>query len=107
SDTRHASPSSSAEPEHGSATTNDPKARWAASVAATSFHAPCPSDCGLAANGSGNNARPRDAAALADAQRPRPPTRVVLLRHDSDLPLVSARKHRLAPPRAPPCSLDS
>jgi hypothetical protein len=73
------------------------------SIAPASVSHPCPSDCGMAAGGFGNRLRSRDAATLAQSHRPRPPTaRVVTLKHASLLPLISAGKYRLAPPRAPP-----
>jgi hypothetical protein len=57
----------------------------------------------MAASSFGNRLRSRDAATHAQAHRlHRPPTRVVALRHVSALPLTSAGKYRLAPPRAPP-----
>lgn len=69
---------------------------------------PCPPDCGTAAGGFGNNVRPRDAAALTRARRPRrPPARPAALAHFSNLPRASSDRRRLTPPRAPPAATPS
>jgi hypothetical protein len=76
------------------------------SVAAhASVAPPCPSECGMAAGSFGNNLRPRDAATLTQARRPRPPARVAALKHFSSLPRTSSDRRRLTPPRAPPAAL--
>jgi hypothetical protein len=82
----------------------DRRSRRGIAEAHASVANPCPSDCGMAAGGFGNNVRPRDAAALAQARRPRPPTRFAALRHFSNLPRISSDGRRLAPPRAPPAA---
>ncbi|HJR07685.1 MAG TPA: hypothetical protein VJ842_10525 [Pyrinomonadaceae bacterium] len=74
-------------------------------VAPASLANPCPSDCGMAAGNARNNVRPRDAATLTAAHRPRPHARLADSKHSSNLPLASAGKRRLAPPRAPPLAL--
>ncbi|MDQ1524055.1 MAG: hypothetical protein QOE47_1979 [Pyrinomonadaceae bacterium] len=83
---------------------NSRNRRSVAAAAHASVSNPCPSDCGTAASGFGNNVRPRDTAALAQARRPRPPTRFAALRHFSNLPRTSSDRRRLAPPRAPPAT---
>ncbi|MDQ1610789.1 MAG: hypothetical protein QOG00_720 [Pyrinomonadaceae bacterium] len=83
---------------------NSRSRRSVAAAAHASVANPCPSDCGTAASGFGNNVRPRDTAALAQARRPRPPTRFAALRHFSNLPRTSSDRRRLATPRAPPAA---
>ncbi|MDQ1591326.1 MAG: hypothetical protein QOG71_1953 [Pyrinomonadaceae bacterium] len=83
---------------------NSRSRRSVAAAAHASIANPCPSDCGTAASGFGNNVRPRAADALAQARRPRPPTRFAALRHFSNLPRTSSDGRRLAPPRAPPAA---
>jgi len=92
--------SATANAEHASSKSKRKEHR--PSVAPASLARPCPSDCGMAAGNAGNNVRPRDAATLTAAERPRPPTPLAVSNHSSGLPLDSAGKHRLAPPRAPP-----
>jgi hypothetical protein len=82
-----------------------PDSRRRSVAAHASVANPCPSDCGMAAGGLGNNVRPRDAATLAQVRRPRLPARVAALEHFSTLPRTSSDRRRFAPPRAPPVAL--
>lgn len=77
------------------------------SAASASVGKPCPSDCcgGATASFAGLK-RPRQAAALTDAFRPRPPT-VEPHRHEPSGPLkLTSALRRSHPPRAPPVTQD-
>jgi hypothetical protein len=76
-----------------------------ASVAAQAFTTPCSAECAAAALTFAQVRRPREAAALSIAVRPRPPT--IVSRADSPLNLSfsSSARRRQSSPRAPPLSL--
>jgi hypothetical protein len=74
------------------------------SIAASMLTRPCPPDCGAGTFSSSSQSRPRDSAAVAYADRPRPPSSL-RLSHPSDNPAKElADLFRRSRPRGPPLS---
>jgi hypothetical protein len=81
---------------------NTPRQQPSAGVA--SLGKPCPLDCCGAASSLSGVRRPRQAAALTDNLRPRPPTVEAHKRSPSAQLKVASARRRSHPPRAPPAA---
>jgi hypothetical protein len=78
--------------------------RRATSVTAHALTTPCSQECAAAtsANASGQVRRPRNAALLAESNRPRPTLHACPSERSTNLQVLSARIGRQSSPRAPP-----
>lgn len=73
-------------------------------VATAAFEKPCQPDCGGCATGFANSNRQRNSAAIADANRPRPPTAIRLSLFSHHGAQILAAQSRQGAPRGPPSS---
>lgn len=73
-----------------------------ASIASLFMNAPCPPECGAGAGSFAVFRTSRDQAALAHADKPRPPTNAVRFNQSTALLHFSDERRRQSRPRAPP-----
>jgi hypothetical protein len=71
-------------------------------VTPSAFEKPCQADCGGCTSGSANSNRQRNSAAVANANRPRPPTDIRLADLRYHLAQTLAAQRRQGAPRGPP-----
>jgi hypothetical protein len=74
-------------------------------VATAAFEKPCQPDCGGCASGFTNSNRQRNSAAIADANRPRPPANMRLAGSGFRSTRILPARSRQGAPRGPPFSL--
>lgn len=74
------------------------------SVAASMLTKPCPPDCGAGTLNYSSPSRPREAAALSYANKPRPPSSILIRSSSDNIFKTLEALYRRSPPRGPPAS---